>query len=43
MKKAMIIIKLVLESIDVSDSQIVKEIVAETEIPWVEKIEKDKC
>jgi len=40
MKKAMIIVKLVPESSDVSDSQIVKEILAEAKIPWAGKIEK---
>ena len=36
----MIIVKLVPESNDVSDGQIVKEIIAEAEISWAEKIEK---
>jgi len=39
MKKAVIIVKLVPESKDVSDSQIVKEIVAVAKIPWAAKIE----
>jgi len=40
MKKAVIIVKLVPESNDVSDGQIVKEIIAEAKIPWAAKIEK---
>ncbi|MFP3984966.1 MAG: hypothetical protein ACLFU9_03235 [Candidatus Bathyarchaeia archaeon] len=40
MKKAIIVVKLVPESSSVSDSQIVKEILAEAKIPWAEKIEK---
>ena len=40
MKKAVIIVKLVPESGDVSDGQIVKEIIAEAKIPCAEKIEK---
>jgi hypothetical protein len=40
MKKAVIIVRLVPESSDVSDAQIVREIIAEAEIPWAEKIEK---
>ena len=40
MNKAVIIVKLVPESNDVSDSQIVKEIIAEAKIPWAAKIEK---
>ena len=40
MKKAVIIVKLVPESSDVSQEQIVKEIIAEAKIPWAEKIEK---
>jgi len=40
MKKAVIIVKLVPESNDVSDGQIVKEIIGEAKIPWAEKIEK---
>ena len=40
MKKAVIIVKLVPESRGVSDGQIVKEIIAEAKILWVEKIEK---
>lgn len=40
MKKAVIVVKLVPESSDVSDSQIVKEILAEAKIPWREDIEK---
>lgn len=40
MKKAVIIVKLVPESSDVSQEQIVKEIIAEAKIPWAAKIEK---
>ena len=40
MKKAAIIVKLVPESSNVNDRQIVKEILAEAKIPWAEKIEK---
>jgi hypothetical protein len=40
MKKAVIIVRLVLESSDASDDQIVKEIIAEAKIPWVAKIER---
>jgi len=40
MKKAIIVVRLVPESRDVSDDQIVKEILAEAKIPWSEKIEK---
>jgi len=39
-KKAVIIVKLVPESSGVSDSQIVKEILAEAKILWAENIEK---
>jgi hypothetical protein len=35
-----IIVKLIPLSSDVSQEQIVKEIIAEGEIPWAEKIEK---
>ena len=40
MKKAVIIVKLVPESNDVSNNQIVNEILAEAKIPWSENIEK---
>jgi hypothetical protein len=39
-KKAIIIIELVIESSEVSDSQIEQEILAEAQIPWCAKIEK---
>lgn len=42
MKKAVIIVKLVPESSDVSDGQIVKEIIAEAKIPWAAKIESKR-
>jgi hypothetical protein len=37
MKKAVIIVKLIPESSGVSGSQIVKEILAEAKIPWLQK------
>jgi len=40
MKKAVIIVKLFSESSDLSQEQIVKEIIAEAKIPWAEKKEK---
>jgi hypothetical protein len=40
MKKAVITVKLVPESSEASDRQIVKEIIAEAKIPWAAKIEK---
>jgi len=40
MKKAVIVVRLVQESSDVSDHQIMKEIIAEAKIPWVATIEK---
>ena len=46
-KKAIIVISLVSESIDVSNNQIKKEIQKEASIPWVKEIEKvtiiEKC
>ena len=39
MKEA-VVVKVVSESSDVSDCQIVKERITEAKIPWTEKIEK---
>ncbi len=39
-KKAIIILELVDESLEASNSQIEKEIRAETQIPWCAKIKK---
>ena len=41
-KKAIIEIELVQEAVQTSNSQIEKEILAETEIPWCAKINKVK-
>lgn len=40
MKKAIVVVRLVPESKDGSDGQIVKEIVAEATIPWAKNIER---
>jgi hypothetical protein len=40
MKKATIVVKLVPESSEASNNQIVKDILTEARIPWTEKIEK---
>lgn len=40
MKKAVIVVNVVPEGSSVSDSRIVKEILAEATIPWAENIEK---